>query len=1250
MIRRLLIALAVLVPALVVPVTTPGQAVQVSHDQLVSDDPADWTPDVLDGEVKSIVAVGDQMVVSGTFTQVQESGGGEVLARERIFAFDARTGVINRSFAPSINGEVTTVLPDPGGAAVFAAGSFTSVNGTTNRKLTRLDLADGGISDSFRNVAVDAKVTDLRFVHGELILGGSFTSVQGIPRTGLASVNPATGDLTDFMDVNIADPLRGTMNVYKMDVTPDQDRLVFIGNFATVESQSRPQLAVLETGGPTATLADWASPFYALDACDERWWSYMRDVDIDSTGTYFVITTSGAYRGPDAPCDMEARWEVDQTGVDLDPTWRAYTGGDTTYAVAVTDSVVYVGGHMRWFNNPWAWNQWGAGGVSRMGIAALDPKNGLPFSWNPGRNPRGVGVFDIHSTDQGLWIGSDTDWVAGEQHRKLAFFPLEGGGRLPAERVGALPNDVFTLSDASGTEDSLRFRFLDGDTGIGGGESYTGDENGPDQWQDARGAVLIDDTLYTAWADGTFRAHPVNGRDIGEGVVQDLYGDPEAKGADEWFGTDARSVTGMFFDPETHRLYYTMDGDPTLWWRAFTPESGVVGAARFPAQGETDGLRPERIQGMFSAGDHFYFADATEGHLYRTGFEGGAVTGSPELVDDHVDWRGRGMFLWNAEPATLEPADPVAVPSITCAGLTCDFDGTESTDTDGYVADWDWELGDGSFEEGRLVRYTYGTPGTYDVRLTVTDNSGRSHSVNVPVSVTRPPATNIRFQGARSASANWTSVSVASPPGIEAGDGLLLFVTTSQPAAVSPPDGWTKVGEQSGRELVTQLFSAVADGSAAGNVTVDLDRIVKADATLLAYSGTSVDDPVLDWASLREFDRTGAHEAPDTRVDADTTRLIHYWADKSSATTSWQTPDGFDRRSQSIGSGSGRVNSVVVDRAVTPEPTGWIPGSVATANDASDKATMWTLRLRAEPSELPPAAVDPVAVLDVSCVDLVCELDGSGSHDADGEVVSWSWDHGDGSSSEGVSSSHVFAGAGEYPVTLTVTDDSGASASASQVVSVSEPPAAVDTVEAVGSATASENETSTSLTIPSVVESGDLMLLFVTTNEAVDVASVPSGWELIGEEPGRQIVTRLYQRVASASDAGSTLTVEMATVIKTDLTLLAYRGASPVDPASDWASASESDKAMEHAAPGLAAWDGASVIVNYWSDKTSSATGWSAPSSHTLRSESVGSGGGRITSLAADLSWATGAVPSFTAASDAETSKATMWSVRLRPS
>jgi 6-phosphogluconolactonase len=62
------------------------------------------------------------------------------------------------------------------------------------------------------------------------------------------------------------------------------------------------------------------------------------------------------------------------------------------------------------------------------------------------------------------------------------------------------------------------------------------------------------------------------------------------------------------------------------------------------------------------------------------------------------------------------------------AGHPTGFDATASADRDGRVARYDWDFGDGTLlpDGGPTPRHVYRAPGTYQVRLTVTDDEGCS--------------------------------------------------------------------------------------------------------------------------------------------------------------------------------------------------------------------------------------------------------------------------------------------------------------------------------------------------------------------------------------------------------------------------------------------------------------------------------------------------------------------------------------------
>ncbi|MGO4835648.1 PKD domain-containing protein, partial [Rhizobiaceae sp. 2RAB30] len=66
----------------------------------------------------------------------------------------------------------------------------------------------------------------------------------------------------------------------------------------------------------------------------------------------------------------------------------------------------------------------------------------------------------------------------------------------------------------------------------------------------------------------------------------------------------------------------------------------------------------------------------------------------------------------------------------TCPGTMVDFDASDSFDPDGTLTSLTWDFGDGSTAQGAKVSHSFSKPGTYPVRLTVTDNSNAACATN----------------------------------------------------------------------------------------------------------------------------------------------------------------------------------------------------------------------------------------------------------------------------------------------------------------------------------------------------------------------------------------------------------------------------------------------------------------------------------------------------------------------------------------
>ena len=79
-----------------------------------------------------------------------------------------------------------------------------------------------------------------------------------------------------------------------------------------------------------------------------------------------------------------------------------------------------------------------------------------------------------------------------------------------------------------------------------------------------------------------------------------------------------------------------------------------------------------------------------------------------------------------------QPPSAVFASSCDATGI-CSFDSSGSSDPDGTVASYGWDFGDAAHGSSTSANpsYTYGASGTYQVKLTVTDNKGATGSARI---------------------------------------------------------------------------------------------------------------------------------------------------------------------------------------------------------------------------------------------------------------------------------------------------------------------------------------------------------------------------------------------------------------------------------------------------------------------------------------------------------------------------------------
>lgn len=342
-------------------------------------------------------------------------------------------------------------------------------------------------------------------------------------------------------------------------------------------------------------------------------------------------------------------------------------------------------------------------------------------------------------------------------------------------------------------------------------------------------------------------------------------------------------------------------------------------------------------------------------------------------------------------------AEITASPNPAGIGVTVDFTAS-AVDPDGGAVTYAWDFGDSASGTGASPSHAYAASGDYVVKVTATDDEGKSsvNTTSVHVESTPPTTPTVGadiLTAVRGQTITFTASGSSDPDGdtftyewLFTGGGVATGASVQRAASAMHSSGQI--------DFVATVKAVDEHGEESGTASVVVS-IENQDPNTPSFTVSSPTNP-----RGGEFTFTSVGSDP----DGDTLARNWSWGDGS--------PDNVG----SVSTTASHTYSTLGVKTVTLTHTDPYSGSATYVStvEVVDRAPEFTSAINTSG----PALAGEAQAFSVS------------ASDADGDPVSISWDFGDGQTANGGSASHVFAAPGTYNVKATATDGPGASATA----------------------------------------------------------------------------------------------------------------------------------------------------------------------------------------------------------------------------